>query len=108
MQSDSEPKKIDPEAPMITSSAFTRSISLSVSIRCKFSRASEGWAVPLASKDKLCEVPRDVEVCRLLLAYHGIFDKLYGRMQDFEPQITTDTSKWLVAKPRQPIRDVPN
>ena len=43
----SEPKYIDPKAPMITSSAFPRSIPLSLSVCCRFSRASEGCAVPL-------------------------------------------------------------
>jgi len=43
-----------------------------------------------------------------LLAYYGIFDELNWGMQDLECQITTDASKWLVAKPRQPIRDVTN
>jgi hypothetical protein len=93
---------------MTTSSAFTRSISLNFSIRCKFSRASEGLAVPLASEGKLCEVSRDLEAWTLLLAYHGIFNELNRGVQDFEPQITTDTSKWLIAKPWQPIRDVPD
>ena len=42
-----EPKYIDPKAPVITSSAFSRSIPLVLSVCCRFSRASEGCAVPL-------------------------------------------------------------
>ena len=58
-------------------------------------------------KSKSCERSGDAEVFGLL-TYHGIFDKLNWDIQDLEPQITADACKRLVAKPRQPIRDVPN
>ena len=97
---------MDPKAPIIVSLALLRSGSLSFSICSRFSRVSEGRAVPLTyhTQYKRFELTQVVT----LLVYHSICNEPNRFIQDLIPQIMANTGKRLIAKPRQPFRDVPN
>ena len=97
---------MDPKAQIVVSLALSRSGPLSFSICSRFSRASEGRAVPLTYHTQSERFEHTHVVT--LLVYHAIYNEPNRLIQDLIPQIMANTGKRLVAKPRQPFRDVPN